>query len=169
MEWCELTILAGASSLSDVSNVIYSTKNEESCLELLQNCKCLNIYYPHWCYWGLFPAPRPPPLPRWAAQSWPWTVLQWVLQYCSSLSWLAQLRVAWRLLWPLFLPHYFGGNLANGYEYQYSDLLFRPSAFAFPWASQLLEIWWFTSLWNWRDSWCMCVFVCKKYCPMERF
>ena len=24
MEWCELTILAGASSLSDVSNVIYS-------------------------------------------------------------------------------------------------------------------------------------------------
>ena len=25
MEWCELTILAGASSLSDVNNVIYST------------------------------------------------------------------------------------------------------------------------------------------------
>merc|ERR1712214_192247 len=26
MKWCELTILAGASSLSDVSNVIYSIK-----------------------------------------------------------------------------------------------------------------------------------------------
>ena len=25
MKWCELTILAGASSLSDVSNVIYSS------------------------------------------------------------------------------------------------------------------------------------------------
>ena len=30
MEWCELTILAGASSLSDVSNVIYSTVNWKS-------------------------------------------------------------------------------------------------------------------------------------------
>ena len=26
MNWCELTILAGASSLSDVSNVIYSSR-----------------------------------------------------------------------------------------------------------------------------------------------
>ena len=55
MEWCELTILAGASSLSDVSNVIYSSrllhKGDGTIMHLLQSLWWFDVqvgepYYP---------------------------------------------------------------------------------------------------------------------------
>ena len=50
MKWCELTILAGASSLSDVSNVIYSSRH---LLQILCNQHSIDLKTEHLSRAGL--------------------------------------------------------------------------------------------------------------------